>query len=1331
MKKRAALLGIAVLLMISFGLFGLMNSEAGSRWLLQRVFSLMSAEVSAEKIEGRLLNRISLEQLHYQTEYESIAMENLVFAWQPAELLSGTLRLIEISLSGIDVHSKESPPSDPSAFDWNADLFLPLRVIVENLSISDLKLSDGKSVRNLQTLKLRAVTERDELHISMLTVDAKPFSASVTAQARLGKGYPFSVQIDWQVASQDYGAWRAESSIKGDAQKIDFENRLSSPFKSSLHGNLDDLQARPKINARADWQRLGWPITADKPRIVSEQGFVVLDGMLDDYRLSLGSQLSSADLPSAQLNFSGKGTSQTLTIGSLRLDSKAGEMQIDGAVSWKEAIAFDLHAGGRDFNPAIVLPELPGKLAFDTHVNGKLGDGAMQMGIDIHRFSGQLRGRAVSAGGKLVLADEQLNVDKLQITSGRNQLSADGSLGRARSAFDFAIDAPDLASAWPGLGGNLKGDGHLQGDWQNPEARIKVKANKLRFAEHSVGQLALDIDYKADPNKISNLNLTASRIKSGATEIAALNLNGLGSREKHTFKANITGPRETFSAQLNGRSDNGGWQGDMVKFDLNSQEFGRWQLKDVSVIELIKQDAGLDARLSETCLIQPPALLCAHGQYLANTDFQIQFKAVALPAGLVEAYLPEKWRLRGIINAETNLQQTKGVLDGVYRIDMPANALITLGDGGEARLGASTMSGAVKGGLVSADMDLALLAEDYVRARLQLDTGKAQILEGRINASLKEWKLIRPFMPEVSELKGLLQTDLSLRGAFATPTVDGRLTLKGAAVELADRGIGLRDLELDAIATGGLSNRIQLQGQVTPTALPRAGASEQLELKGSIAVQADLQQRGKLFDGGYRLDIPAGSSIGVKTRGVTTAIPFAASFLSGTINADRVSAELDLGTTDQDFLRGQLQVDTGNSKTLSGQFNVSIGNLSRFNGLVPELSNIKGALKGDMALTGTSQSPIASGAVHFSEGAAEVNQLGIRLTEVDLLAQSEDSHDGRLHLQGGAKSGSGQLKIDGYAGLNGAAEITLIGNDFEVAKLPEAEVSVSPDLRLALAEGGGKVSGRLDIPKAILKVEDLPENAVKVSRDEVVLGEEKVEEKPTVEVGIDATVDVELGKQVRFSGKGLDTELAGKVRIEKTGEKIAARGTIDMKNARYKSYGQDLTVRKGRFQFNGPIDSPWLDVEAIRVSKDQKVTAILSVTGPLQTPTTRIYSEPSLPESEALAYLITGGPLSQATKGEGNMIASAALSYGAGRLSWLTDKLGVDEFEVEQGDTLQDSLVSAGQYLTSNLYVGTKLGLFNKQAVLVLKHKLTDAINVETQTGTSHRIKLNYEFDAE
>ncbi|MEQ1531468.1 MAG: translocation/assembly module TamB domain-containing protein, partial [Methylococcales bacterium] len=123
--------------------------------------------------------------------------------------------------------------------------------------------------------------------------------------------------------------------------------------------------------------------------------------------------------------------------------------------------------------------------------------------------------------------------------------------------------------------------------------------------------------------------------------------------------------------------------------------------------------------------------------------------------------------------------------------------------------------------------------------------------------------------------------------------------------------------------------------------------------------------------------------------------------------------------------------------------------------------------------------------------------------------------------------------------------------------------------------------------------------------------------------------------------------------------------------------------------------------------------------------------DPALPETEALAYLITGKSLNQVSKSENNMLASAALSYGAGKASWLTSKLGIDEFDIEEGETLQDSLVSVGQYLTPDFYVGTKVGLFNKQASLILKYMITDSLNVETQTGSSKRVKLNYEFNTD
>jgi translocation and assembly module TamB len=223
-------------------------------------------------------------------------------------------------------------------------------------------------------------------------------------------------------------------------------------------------------------------------------------------------------------------------------------------------------------------------------------------------------------------------------------------------------------------------------------------------------------------------------------------------------------------------------------------------------------------------------------------------------------------------------------------------------------------------------------------------------------------------------------------------------------------------------------------------------------------------------------------------------------------------------------------------------------------------------------------------------------------------------------------------------------------------------------------------------------------------------------------------IAIDLGKQTHFSGLGLNTDLLGTLKLTKKVDNLVMFGTVDMQKARYKSYGQDLTVRRGRFVFNGSSTNPSLDVEAIRLSKSQKVTAILKLTGAAQSPQTQISSEPPLPESDALAYLVTGRALNQLTKSDGNMLASAALSYGAGQIAWIAEKFGIDEMELQEGESMKDSLMAVGQYLTPDFYVGAKVGLFNKQTILTLKYKINEELSISTQAGESQRAYLNYEF---
>ncbi|MDD1641571.1 MAG: hypothetical protein LUQ68_08860, partial [Methylococcaceae bacterium] len=119
MKRRIVLLiFMLIVLIIPVGLFGLISSEAGSHWLLRTVFYVLPAHVSVATMEGRLLDRIAFTDFHYQTATETIDVDDLAFAWQPCELFSGTLKIAELALNGLNVSVTETKePQEISSFD--------------------------------------------------------------------------------------------------------------------------------------------------------------------------------------------------------------------------------------------------------------------------------------------------------------------------------------------------------------------------------------------------------------------------------------------------------------------------------------------------------------------------------------------------------------------------------------------------------------------------------------------------------------------------------------------------------------------------------------------------------------------------------------------------------------------------------------------------------------------------------------------------------------------------------------------------------------------------------------------------------------------------------------------------------------------------------------------------------------------------------------------------------------------------------------------------------------------------------------------------------------
>ncbi|SJM89322.1 Translocation and assembly module TamB [Crenothrix polyspora] len=1336
MKKRWGIFFLILVLIIPLTLFGLISSESGSRWLLQSVFSFIPAQITIDATEGRLIDRLTLTGFNVKTDTETVTIKKVFLTWQPYQLFSGILKVDNLTVDGLDINVTQTKDPEKKSTDFETGIQLPFQLDISNILITDVKFTSDGQLQTFDKLQLSAKTEANQFKLTSLAINSDTLTATAKGAVMLDKGFPLNLQANWQIKANKNGLWQGVTTIIGDFSKLVFDNQLVSPFKLALHGSVEEVLTTPRITAQGDWHNLTWPLSATPPQIQSPQGHFEMVGLLNAYQLKLNGQLIQQYLPQAQLSFDGKGSLEAIAIKKLELKSTTGLFQLAGNASWGDAPMFDLTATGQKFNPAIFNPQLPGSLTFGSHLKGKLDPKALQITAEINKLTGQLRNYPVNANGKLVLHGEQLKVDALRIASGDNKIAVDGQVEQGDGILVLSINMPTLATLWPTLDGSLKGNGRIQGSWKKPTVNFEAQGKHLQFADYKSENIALNLDYQHDEQKISAVNLSANNLLIGTTPIEKLSIAGKGTLKQHDFKADISSPQGNVSTALTGGLIATTWKGTISKLAVTDQDNNRWLLKNTMALHVGKKPLGFDVAIDEGCLVRQSASLCTKASYLANSDLNLQLIAKSLPTALIQAYLPRQMTVKSLINGNIDIQRQKNTLSGRYRVDMtPAQIFLTTQKTKrEINLGASSVSGTLNGDKVSADINLLLVGHDYLQGHILMDTGKTQALSGKIAASLADFLLLQAFVPQLSDIKGLLKADLDLQGSLKKPLITGYFDLSNGAVNIgqAEAGqMGLRSIDFHAVTTG---HRLQLQGSAIPVAINKPNATETLNIKSIINFDADLQQDNGLA-GNFHLVMPTNTSLSLVSKEARHEIVLGASSLTGNIHGELISANLEVALTGSDYVRGKLQINTGKTQALSGQATALIGNFTFIEPFAPQLSHVKGLLKADLTVTGTTQNPLANGGIQLSNGAADVDQLGLGIHDVSLQAMTALGQSDILQIKGTAKSGDGLIKVDGTMGLQPEKHypiaLTLTGKDFEIAKLPEAQIAVSPDLKIALTGQQKHISGQLGVPKAILKIQDIPENAVKVSADEIIIGEEKPEDNTLPAPDINADIDVKLGKQVSFTGQGLQTNLLGNLKIIKTGAKMAMQGNVDMDKASYKRFGQALTVRKGQLLFNGPVDNPWLAVEAIRLSKSKKVTAILKLTGSLKAPQTLISSEPALPESEALAYLVTGGPLNEVSKKDSNMLASAALSYGAGQTSWLAEKLGINEFKVEEGNTLQDTLLVMGQYLTPDFYIGTKIGMFNKQASLVLKRKLTNTINVETQTGTSQRIKLNYEFDGD
>lgn len=414
------------------------------------------------------------------------------------------------------------------------------------------------------------------------------------------------------------------------------------------------------------------------------------------------------------------------------------------------------------------------------------------------------------------------------------------------------------------------------------------------------------------------------------------------------------------------------------------------------------------------------------------------------------------------------------------------------------------------------------------------------------------------------------------------------------------------------------------------------------------------------------------------------------------------------------------------SKPLSGSFRLSGLDLSVARPFVPMVEALTGHLNGSGTLSGGLLAPQVNGNLVLSDGEVSGPELPVSLEALQLRAMIAGE---TVRLDGDWKSGkSGQGRLTGNIGWGEALtmDLALKGSQLPVTVEPYAVLDVAPDLKITLQGERLAIAGKVLVPKGEITIRELPPSTVKVSDDTVIVGHQTEEGKAPMAMAMD--IDVIVGQEkLAFSGFGLTANVQGQVHI---GDNMDTRGELWLNDGRYRAYGQRLTVRRARLLFAGPIDQPYLDIEAIRQTDD--VIAGIRLSGSAEQPTTQIFSEPAMSQEQALSYLVLGRPLS--TTGEdNNMLAQAALGLGlmgsSGVTTSLANNLGIEDFQLDtQGSGNETSVVASGN-LSEKLSLRYGVGVFEPANTIALRYKLSKKVYLEAASGVASSLDIFYKRD--
>lgn len=1348
---RLALVG-GVCCVLAGALWWIGGSDSGLRFLCSTLVELSGSRLQIESPGGRLLGSWHARSLRWRDAAREIELQQLSVVWSPGALAHGRLLFERVEADSLRVST--APQSPPATLPDS--LQLPLAVHVAQLRLGQLRLGEfGQSKEpnerggpgRLLAEGIDAALSSDGRVHRLERLHARLGLLSLTGEATLAGQRPFAVQARAALA----GAAGEQPFVldllgSGSLEQLQIDGRTGAaasgqsagqraPPAGELQAVLTPFAAQPLASLRLHLIGIDpAAIVAGAPRALLD-----VDARLDSpapagMRLRIANRQSGAldrqRLPVESLQATLDWRGARLAVDALALSLSGGGRLVGQGRLDGEQLALDLAAVG--VNARALHGRLP-----PTRLSGPL---RARLGIDRQQLDVDWRDARYALSARLGASPQAVEIERLTLTSGGAAIDLHGKLaltgeerftakGRLRQ-FDPArfvqsaaiprsvINAEFDASGAlrPALELALRfdlGDSRSGGQKLSGRGRVDLSGNRLR---------RVDVDLEAAGNRLHADGAfgrpgDALRVTLQAPRLEALGWPRLSGDARATLALSGSAASPELAGQL---------------------QVARLQLG--STLEI--RDLTLDAQL-------------AAGSEGALSG-RLHCAACALPAAGIAALSvdasAEGVRSRHRLNARVGLPEKRGLTvalaGGLFDKSGRQSGPAWRGQLSELRFERRDLAGSIVNSVVNGAV-----------------SGNPNSVPGSA-AGAALLALAAPAVLQV-DAAALVFGPASFAGRLGALRI-GRLGRQQGRWQSAG---ALQQLRVQEVLSEfpALQAWRELLGSASAEPLVLAGEWE-LALGGTPSGRVALRrERGDLL-------------LGTLPLGLTDAR------LQATVGDGRVAASAHLSGQRLGEIKAELSALGGRAgkdeapplidaqAPWQGSVQARVPDLAWLAPLLGPGWQLGGQLQGELRLAGSAARPQFSGQWRGDELAVRALDQGMRLERGQALLeitperlllrrlafdsdfrppprelrQAEPGDVARLTARPGRLEASGELALAG-AGAGGTARLGVRLDRVGVVQRPDQWLAVSGEAQLSIAERALEVDGKLRVDAGFWAL--APAGRPRLS-DDVVLRGAHAQESSRVQRALKLDLDVALGPSVYFRGAGVESRLAGALRIRSDDAGLPrATGSIRTVDGRFDAYGQKLAIERGIVNFQGAIDNPGLNLLAVR--PNLPVEAGVEVTGTAQRPLIRLVSTPTVPDAEKLSWLVLGRSPEQRGGDSGLLLAAAQTILGGqdgGVLSKLQRALGIDDFSVSSGQlggftslptsrvasstgfggsqTVDGRIVSVGKRLSSNALLSYEQSLNTTQSIVKLTVTLSRQFSLVGRAGSESALDLfwNHSF---